>query len=146
MRAVTFDFWDTIVLDDSDEPIRAERGLKPKSEARRDLFVDEILAHSDFSRERAIAAYEHLNAVFRQQWKKEHFTPHISERLLEGYSFLEIEATPDRPQRPPESQNAQQMAAVVARFAKGGDLSRPDGTERFSSRERGADEEEARGQ
>ena len=27
IQAVTFDFWDTLVIDDSDEPARAARGL-----------------------------------------------------------------------------------------------------------------------
>ena len=34
LKAITFDFWDTIVQDDSDEPKRKQQGLPTKSEAR----------------------------------------------------------------------------------------------------------------
>ena len=45
IQAVTFDFWDTLVIDDSDEPARAARGLPTKVETRRQLFVEEVLRH-----------------------------------------------------------------------------------------------------
>ena len=35
IKAVTFDFWDTIVDDDSDEPKRAAKGLRSKRDERR---------------------------------------------------------------------------------------------------------------
>ena len=38
VKAVTFDFWDTIVIDDSDEPKRAKRGLRSKPDERRHLL------------------------------------------------------------------------------------------------------------
>jgi len=34
VKALTFDLWDTIFIDDSDEPKRAAQGLRPKSEQR----------------------------------------------------------------------------------------------------------------
>ena len=69
---VTFDFWDCIVQDDSDEKKRAELGLPPKKIARRSLFVEEIRAHhAEVETTRAEAAYAHLTAWFNQKWKGE---------------------------------------------------------------------------
>ena len=45
VMAVTFDFWDTLAADDSDEPKRAERGLPTKAEARAHLFAESITAN-----------------------------------------------------------------------------------------------------
>ncbi len=42
IEAVTFDFWDTIAVDDSDEPKRRRLGLPSKADARVQLFVDHI--------------------------------------------------------------------------------------------------------
>ena len=38
IKAITFDLWDTLVADDSDELIRAERGLRSKKDERRHLL------------------------------------------------------------------------------------------------------------
>jgi FMN phosphatase YigB (HAD superfamily) len=94
MRAVTFDLWDTIVDDDTDEPIRAERGLLPKPKERRTLFVNEVLEHHSFDLDRVNEAFDHLNDRFRHWWKVEHHTPIIGDRLREGYRFLGIDETP----------------------------------------------------
>ena len=95
MNAITFDFWDTIVVDDSDEAKRAAQGLMPKPQSRRELFVNEILQHHPAVGEaKAEAAFDHCNERFRYWWKVKHRTPPIGERLMEGYSFLGLERTP----------------------------------------------------
>jgi putative hydrolase of the HAD superfamily len=94
-RAITFDFWDTIVIDESDEPKRASKGLESKAVARRALFVNEVLEHHPTLQANKVdKAFDHCNAVFRHHWKVEHQTPHIGDRLLEAYRFLAIEPTP----------------------------------------------------
>jgi putative hydrolase of the HAD superfamily len=94
-RAVTFDFWDTIVIDDSDEPKRASKGLTSKAVARRTLFVNELLSHhQEIGRERADSAFDYCNDLFRHWWKVEHHTPHIHARLLEGFRHLDLAPTP----------------------------------------------------
>ncbi len=45
IRAVTFDFWDTLVFDDSDEPKRAALGLPSKADTRRQLLTAEVQQH-----------------------------------------------------------------------------------------------------
>ncbi len=42
IEALTFDFWDTIAIDDSDELKRAQLGLPSKADARIELFVEHI--------------------------------------------------------------------------------------------------------
>ena len=93
--AVTFDFWDTIVVDDSDEPKRAAKGLPPKARAREALFINEILAHHPHLGPRFVtSAFVHANERFRHHWKVEHRTPSVGDRLREGLAYLEVGETP----------------------------------------------------
>jgi len=95
VRGITFDFWDTIVDDDTDEPKRADRGLPTKASARRDTFVDEVLRHHpSVGVEAAIAAFDHAQATFRHHWKVEHHTPCVADRLSVGFHQLGIPKTP----------------------------------------------------
>ena len=94
IRGITFDFWDTIVRDDTDEPKRAAAGLPTKAQARVSTFVEEVLAHHPSIGEAAAkAALEHANATFRHNWKVEHHTPCVAERLAVGFDHLGIDRT-----------------------------------------------------
>jgi len=95
LKGITFDFWDTIVDDDTDEPKRAAQGLPSKAEARVATFVDEVLAHHpEIGCEAAIAALDKANATFRHHWKIEHHTPCVADRLMVGFDALGISRTP----------------------------------------------------
>jgi HAD superfamily hydrolase (TIGR01549 family) len=95
VRGITFDFWDTIVDDDTDEPVRAARGLPSKAEARVSTFVDEVVAHHpQIGREAARAALETASSRFRHHWKVEHHTPCVADRLMVGFESLGIGRTP----------------------------------------------------
>ena len=95
IRGLTFDFWDTIVDDDTDEPKRAAQGLPSKAEARVSTFVDEVLAHHPaIGRDAAVAALVHANTTFRHHWKVEHHTPCVADRLAVGFDHLGISRTP----------------------------------------------------
>ncbi|RME85843.1 MAG: HAD family hydrolase [Caldilineae bacterium] len=95
IKAVTFDFWDTIAIDDSDEARRANLGLPSKPQARLQLFMDEILSHHpEVEPERIAQAYARANDWFRHCWKVEHHTPSVAERLDRAYAFLGLERTP----------------------------------------------------
>ncbi|MBE7468958.1 MAG: hypothetical protein DPW09_03365 [Anaerolineae bacterium] len=95
IQAVTFDFWDTIVADDSDEPKRAAQGLLSKPAARLRLFTEEISRHHpDIPAERIAEAFKYANQRFNHYWKNEYVTPSVAARLQEGYAFLEITYTP----------------------------------------------------
>jgi hypothetical protein len=45
IEAITFDFWDTIAIDDSDEPKRAALGLPSKPESRIQMFAARVTAN-----------------------------------------------------------------------------------------------------
>ena len=95
IQAITFDFWDCIAIDDSDEPKRAAAGLPSKSVARAELFTDEVLAHHPgIGIDRATDGYEATERIFRHHWKVEHHTPSVADRLAAGFEFLEIARTP----------------------------------------------------
>jgi len=96
IRAVTFDFWDTIVADDSDEPRREAAGLPPKAVARRYAFVGSVQrAHPGLETAAVHAAYDAAEARFRHHWKVEQRTPTVADRLKVGLDVLGIEAPPD---------------------------------------------------
>ncbi len=99
IKAVTFDFWDTLVADDSDEPRRAALGLPTKPQARLQLLVDEIIEHHPvITPEQIAVAFQHANERFRHAWKDEYHTPTVAARLREVFDFLKIDPTPGFPQ------------------------------------------------
>lgn len=98
IRAVTFDFWDTLAVDDSDEPRRAAAGLLPKPAARRAAFAAEITAHHPaITAEAAEAAFEGANAWAKVRWKQDYVNPSVAQRVAEGYRLLAIAPTPGFP-------------------------------------------------
>ncbi len=95
LTTITFDFWDTIVDDDSDEPKRIAQGLPGKAATRLQLLTTEINRHHPhLSPNQIEQAFNHANERFRHHWKVEHFTPAVAERFAELYSFLNIPPTP----------------------------------------------------
>ena len=97
IEAITFDFWDTIAIDDSDEPKRAALGLPPKAEARIQLFTEHVRrAHPRVSRAAAVAAYQQANARFRQEWHENHRTPGVTTRLYYAYEALGLKPKPGK--------------------------------------------------
>jgi putative hydrolase of the HAD superfamily len=96
IKAVTFDFWDTLVADDSDEPRRAALGLPTKPQARLQLLVDEIIAHHpSITPEQIAEAFRQANQRFSHAWKVEHRTPTVTQRVQVAYDALKIPPTPN---------------------------------------------------
>jgi FMN phosphatase YigB (HAD superfamily) len=81
IRAITFDLWDTVIHDDSDEPRRAAAGLPSKREARRALVRDALAAHSAVPGEVVDAAYDVADAAFTKVWHDQHVTWSVAERI-----------------------------------------------------------------
>ncbi|VAW32401.1 2-haloalkanoic acid dehalogenase-related protein [hydrothermal vent metagenome] len=76
IKAITFDFWDTLVFDDSDEPKRAAQGLPSKMETRLQLLTTEIQQrHPTISPEKIEAAFVYANGRYYHYWKSLHVTP-----------------------------------------------------------------------
>lgn len=90
ISAITFDMWDTLVVDDSDEAERARRGLPPKAQARRALFIDLLRSSSSLPEEALGEAWDVAEAWFRHQWKVEHRTPPVADRLAVGLEHLGV--------------------------------------------------------
>jgi HAD superfamily hydrolase (TIGR01549 family) len=81
VRAVSFDLWDTVFTDDSDEPKRQRQGLPPKPVARRDLVHGFLSRHAPIDRALTDCAYDTADAAFRQVWHYEHVTWPVEVRL-----------------------------------------------------------------
>ena len=95
IEAITFDFWDTIAIDDSDEPKRALRGLPSKADERVVLFVDHIVRrYPAIDPECAANAYRYAVERFRHAWHAEHRTPGVRQRIYFAYEHLGLTPGP----------------------------------------------------
>ena len=81
IQAVTFDLWDTIIVDDSDEPKRVEKGLLSKYLTRRELVREFLEKHEPITKERVDASYAATDAAFRKVWYDHNVTWPVDERL-----------------------------------------------------------------
>jgi HAD superfamily hydrolase (TIGR01509 family) len=81
IKAVTFDLWDTIVHDDSDEPKRKAKGLRTKKAERRHLVWAALNRHKPIGEAEVALAYDVGDAAFNRVWHDQHVTWHIGERL-----------------------------------------------------------------
>lgn len=81
IAAVTFDVWDTILRDETDEPKRRAQGFSSKPEERRHLVFEALRRHDPVAREVVDAAYEVVDAAFDKMWKEHYVTWPIGQRL-----------------------------------------------------------------
>ena len=81
VRAITFDLWDTILIDDSDEPKRTAQGLASKPLERRNLVRKFLERHEPISTEQVDLAYNTVDAAFRQVWYAQNVTWTVRQRL-----------------------------------------------------------------
>ncbi len=81
IKAITFDLWDTIIRDDSDEPKRKTAGRPTKKDERRDLVHDFLARHESIGRDLVDRAYDTVDAAFSKVWKEHHVTWTVAERL-----------------------------------------------------------------
>ncbi len=114
IRAVTFDFWDTIVHDDSDEPKRAALGLRDKHAERRHQVWEALDAVKPISREQVFLAYDTAEAGFHATWRENAVNWTVEQRLrivieglgrslpeeafarlVERHARMEVEVPPD---------------------------------------------------
>ena len=85
--AVTFDLWDCLFADDSDEPKRTTAGRPAKPVERRQLVHEYLNRHAPIDRETVDLAYNIADAAYRKVWHDLHVTMTVGERLeilLEG--------------------------------------------------------------
>jgi putative hydrolase of the HAD superfamily len=81
LTAITFDLWDTIIDDESDEPKRAAKGLRSKPDERHHLVLDALNRHAEISSEDLAIGYGVVNAAFVKCWKGHSITWTAKERL-----------------------------------------------------------------
>ena len=81
IKAITFDLWDTLVIDDSDEAKRAEQGLRSKFDERRHLLWEALNLAEPIELEAVRLAYNVGDAAFNKVWKERHITWPIAKRL-----------------------------------------------------------------
>ncbi len=81
IKAISFDLWDTLVIDDSDEAKRAGRGLRSKFDERRHLLWEALNAAEPIDLEAVHRAYKVGDAAFNKVWREQHITWPIAERL-----------------------------------------------------------------
>jgi len=91
IKAITFDLWDTIVHDDSDEPKRKAQGLRSKKEERRHLLWAALNAEAPIDPSAVTLAYDVADAAFNKTWHDQHVTWTIGERLLVALKGLKRE-------------------------------------------------------
>lgn len=81
IKAVSFDLWDTVIHDDSDEPKRLAQGLRTKSQERRYLVWEALDRVEAIDYETVRLAYDVAEAAFRHVWHDQHVTWTVAERI-----------------------------------------------------------------
>src|SRR4051794_30346172 len=81
VRVISFDLWDTVFVDDSDEPKRRQLGMPPKPVARRELVHRFLSRHEPVERALVDCAYDTTDAAFRHVWHQQHVTWTVEQRL-----------------------------------------------------------------
>ncbi len=81
IKAVSFDLWDTMIEDESDEPKRKARGLGSKRDDRRRLVHEALDRDEAIAYETVAVAYDVADAAFTKVWKEHHITWALRERL-----------------------------------------------------------------
>ncbi len=81
ISAITFDLWDTVLIDDSDEAKRKAAGRPSKRVERRNLVQHFIERQSTVSRSIIDPVYNAADAAFKKVWNELHVTWTVRERL-----------------------------------------------------------------
>jgi putative hydrolase of the HAD superfamily len=114
IEAISFDLWDTIVDDDSDEPKRAARGLRTKRAERRHLVYEALNTIDPIDEAAVNIAYDTAEAAFNTVWHDQHVTwpiatrldvvlrglgrklpPEAYDRVVAGHESMEVDVEPD---------------------------------------------------
>jgi putative hydrolase of the HAD superfamily len=81
IKAITFDLWDTLLIDDSDEPKRKSRGIPSKPVERRELVYNALKKKKSIPRMKVDTAYNVVDSAFRHVWYTHNVTWSVKERL-----------------------------------------------------------------
>ncbi len=81
IKAISFDLWDTLIHDDSDEPKRRAQGLRSKHEERRHLVWEALNQEHEIARETVETAYDVAEMAFNKVWRDHYITWTVPERI-----------------------------------------------------------------
>jgi len=81
IKGLTFDLWDTVFIDDSDEPKRVLAGKSSKALERRRLVRQFLQRYQPVDARLIDAVYTAADAAFRKVWHDQHVTWTVRERL-----------------------------------------------------------------
>ena len=81
IQAITFDLWDTVIDDDSDEPKRAALGMRSKRDERHHVVWSMLDKNESISLEDVGRAYDEVNDEYNRVWHDEFETWTVSERI-----------------------------------------------------------------
>ncbi len=81
LTAITFDIWETIIVDDSDEPKRAAQGLRSKPDERRHLLWEMLNRHEPIDKTLTDTAFDVHEAAFRKAWYGMSVTWEVPDRV-----------------------------------------------------------------
>ena len=81
IKAITFDLWDTVFIDDSDEPKRKAAGRLSKKDERRALVLEYAQKHKDVSKELIDSIYDTADAAFSKVWHEQFVTWEVVDRM-----------------------------------------------------------------
>ncbi len=81
IKAITFDLWDTVFLDDSDEPKRKEARRPSKAVERRQRVLQFAEKHRPVTQETVNAVFDAQEAAYRKVWNDLHVTWKVRDRL-----------------------------------------------------------------
>lgn len=114
IKAVTFDLWDTMIADDTDEPKRQAKGMRTKAAERRYLVWQSLDRHQPITEAEAHLAYDVADAAFTRAWKGNSVTWTVEERvdiildglgrslpvderraLIDALGHMEVDVAPD---------------------------------------------------
>ena len=87
LKGVTFDIWETILVDGADEPKRSAQGMRSKSDERRHLFWSVLDDQAPLDKAISDAAFHSQEAAFRKVWHGMNVTWEVADRidiLLDG--------------------------------------------------------------
>ncbi len=90
IKGITFDLWDTVFVDDSDELKRRVAGRLTKYDERRQLVYNAVNRASLKAFEEIKTAYDSVDADFRNVWHNEFITWTVKERLIKILDKLSV--------------------------------------------------------
>ena len=95
IKAITFDLWDTVFIDDSDEPKRKAAGRLSKKDERRALVLEYAQKHKDVSKELVNSIYTTADAAFGKVWHDQFATWEVADRMEIIFKGLDINLPSD---------------------------------------------------